>query len=154
MAFVLRRARPADAEAVADVHLAARRAAMPYLPEIYTDDATRDWVREVVLPRDEVHVAEADRRVVGFVALAGSLLEHLYVEPTAQGRGIGGALLALAKELRPEGFDLWVFQRNEQARAFYERRGLRLSSSRTEPATRNASRTRATSGGPSPGSRA
>ena len=126
MAFVLRRARPADAEAVADVHLAARRAAMPYLPEIYTDDATRDWVREVVLVRDEVHVAEADRRVVGFVALAGSLLEHLYVEPTAQGRGIGGALLELAKELRPEGFDLWVFQRNEQARAFYERRGLRL----------------------------
>ena len=126
MPFVVRPARPADAEAVADIHLAARRAAMPYLPEIYTDDATRDWVREVVLVRDEVHVAEADRRVVGFVALAGSLLEHLYVEPTAQGRGIGGALLELAKELRREGFDLWVFQRNEQARAFYERRGLRL----------------------------
>ncbi len=81
-------------------------------------------MREVVLVRDEIHVAEVDGRVVGFVALAGSVLEHLYVEPEAQSRGIGGALLALAKELRPEGFELWVFQRNEQARAFYERRGL------------------------------
>lgn len=126
MAFVVRPARPADADAVADVHLAARREAMPYLPELYTESETRDWVREVVLVRDEVHVAEVDGRVVGFVALAGSVLEHLYVEPEAQSRGIGGALLALAKELRPEGFDLWVFQRNEQARAFYERRGLRL----------------------------
>ena len=126
MAFVVRPARPADADAVADVHLAARREAMPYLPEVSTESETRDWVREVVLVRDEAHVAEVDGRVVGFVALAGSLLEHLYVEPTAQGRGIGSALLALAKELRPAGFDLWVFQRNEQARAFYERRGLCL----------------------------
>ena len=126
MAFVVRPARPADADPVADVHLAARREAMPYLPELHTERETRDWVRDVVLDRDEVHVADADGRVVGFVALAGSVIEHLYVGPEAQGRGIGGTLLALAKELRPKGFDLWVFQRNEQARAFYERRGLRL----------------------------
>jgi ribosomal protein S18 acetylase RimI-like enzyme len=126
MRFVVRRARPADADAVADVHLAATREAMPYLPELHTDSETRDWVRDVVLDRDDVHVADADGRVVGFVALAGSLLEHLYVEPDAQGRGIGSALLDLAKELSPDGFDLWVFQRNAKARGFYERRGLRL----------------------------
>ena len=28
-------------------------------------------------------------------------------------------------ERRPEGFRFWVFQRNERARAFYERRGCR-----------------------------
>jgi GNAT superfamily N-acetyltransferase len=126
MRFVVRRARPADADAVADVHLAATREAMPYLPELHTDSETRDWVRDVVLDRDDVHGADADGRVVGFVALAGSLLEHLYVEPDAQGRGIGSALLDLAKELSPDGFDLWVFQRNAKARGFYERRGLRL----------------------------
>ncbi|HEY7561757.1 MAG TPA: GNAT family N-acetyltransferase [Gaiellaceae bacterium] len=126
MRFSVRRARPADAGAVADVHLAATRAAMPYLPELHTERETRDWVRDVVLDRDEVHVADAEGRVVGFVALAGSLLDHLNVEPDVQGRGIGSALLELAKELRPDGFDLWVFQRNAKARAFYERRGLRL----------------------------
>jgi GNAT superfamily N-acetyltransferase len=98
---------------------------MPYLPVIHTDTETKDWVREVMLCHDVV-VAEADGRVVGFVALAGPVLEHLYVDPGEQGRGIGSALFELAKGLRPDGFDLWVFQRNERARAFYERRGLRL----------------------------
>ena len=31
-----------------------------------------------------------------------------------------------AKERRPNGFRLWVFQGNEGARRFYERQGLRL----------------------------
>ena len=31
-----------------------------------------------------------------------------------------------AKELRPAGFRLWVFQRNDGARRFYERHGLTL----------------------------
>jgi GNAT superfamily N-acetyltransferase len=51
---------------------------------------------------------------------------HLYVHPDLQGRGIGDALLTRAKELRPDGFRLWVFQRNTNARRFYEHRGLRL----------------------------
>ncbi|HET7923886.1 MAG TPA: hypothetical protein VFL30_03255, partial [Rhodanobacteraceae bacterium] len=35
------------------------------------------------------------------------------------------ALLATAKERRPHGFTLWVFQQNGRARRFYERHGLR-----------------------------
>jgi hypothetical protein len=30
------------------------------------------------------------------------------------------------KELAPDGFRLWVFQRNTQARTFYEHRGMRV----------------------------
>jgi hypothetical protein len=40
------------------------------------------------------------------------------------GKGIGSALLDLAKALRPRGFDLWVFEVNTPARRFYERHGL------------------------------
>jgi ribosomal protein S18 acetylase RimI-like enzyme len=54
------------------------------------------------------------------------VLERLYVDPEAQNRGVGGALLKKAKELRPDGFVLWVFQKNEGARRFYERHGFRL----------------------------
>jgi ribosomal protein S18 acetylase RimI-like enzyme len=68
----------------------------------------------------------ADGRVVGFAALDGELLGHLYVHPDAQRQGIGSALLVRAKEVRPDGLRLWVFQRNTGARAFYERYGFRV----------------------------
>ena len=99
---------------------------MAYLPTLHTDDEVRGWIRDVVLPGDEVVVAEVDGRLAGFAALDGDLLGHLYVHPELQGMGIGDALLARVKELRAGGFRLWVFQRNTGARRFYERRGLRL----------------------------
>jgi GNAT superfamily N-acetyltransferase len=62
--------------------------------------------------------------VVGFIALEGDHVDHLYIAPSFQGRGIGDKLLALAKELRPGGLTLWTFQRNARARRFYEARGF------------------------------
>jgi GNAT superfamily N-acetyltransferase len=122
----LRTARPDDAQVVADVFLAARGRAMPYLPDLHTEAETRSWIREVVLGGHEVVVAESGGRLAGFAALEGDVLAHLYVHPDLQGRGLGSALLRRAKEMRPAGFRLWVFQRNAGARRFYERRGLRL----------------------------
>ena len=122
----VRSARPEDSEAVADVFLAARAAAMPYLPDPHTAEETRAWIRHVVLAEHEVYVVEAEGDVAGFVALGPNTVEHLYVRPELQGRGIGGALLDVAKELRPGGFRLWVFQRNVGARRFYERHGLHV----------------------------
>jgi GNAT superfamily N-acetyltransferase len=121
--FVLRPAGPRDADEIAEVHTVAMRTAMPYLPELHTDDETRAWVAEVVLPHQEVWVAEADGRVVGVASLAGDSLEQLYILPGYQGIGIGSALFEKAKALRPEGFTFYAFQRNARARAFYERRG-------------------------------
>jgi GNAT superfamily N-acetyltransferase len=122
----LRRARPDDAPAVAEVFLAARASAMPYLPELHTREEIRAWFRDVVLTDLEVVVALVDERVAGFAALDEDALNHIYVHPEMQGRGIGDALLARVKELRADGFRLWVFQRNTDARRFYEQRGLRL----------------------------
>jgi GNAT superfamily N-acetyltransferase len=126
MDFELRRARPGDARAVADVFLAARADAMPYLPALHTDEETHVWLRDVVLTGHEVVAAEVGGRLVGFASLDADTLAHLYVHPGLQRQGIGAALLARAKELRPNGFRLWVFQRNWAARRFYERRGLCL----------------------------
>ncbi|HYY74961.1 MAG TPA: GNAT family N-acetyltransferase [Gaiellaceae bacterium] len=122
----VRSARPEDSEAVADVFLAARAAAMPYLPDLHTAEETRAWIRHVVLAEHEVRVVEAEGAVAGFVALGPKTVEHLYVRPELKGRGIGVALLDVAKELRPHGFRLWVFQRNVGARRFYERHGLHV----------------------------
>ena len=100
---------------------------MTYLPRLHTDDETRAYFREVVLPREETWVAEnADGRIVGFASLSEHELEHLYVHPDAQGQGVGSALLERAQARRLGGFGFWVFQRNEGARRFYERHGCVL----------------------------
>ena len=126
MLFSLRRAVPEDAAVLTDIHVRARRESMSYLPDTHSPEEVLAWIREVVLTHDEVWVAARGEDVVGFLALSDDLLYHLYVYPEDQGQGAGSALLDLVKELRPGGFRLWVFQRNEQARGFYEHRGLRL----------------------------
>ena len=86
-----------------------------------------------MLPSNEVWVAEEDGRVVGFAGLGDGKLRHLWVEPAAQNRGFGTALLAKAKERRPDGFQLWLFQKNTGARRFYERHGFTLVEAHRRP---------------------
>jgi GNAT superfamily N-acetyltransferase len=122
---VIRRATVADADAVADVFIPSF-AGLTYLPRLHTEDDTRGWIRNVVLDQYEVWVAEEAGAIVGFAALSDDTLEQLYVHPEAQGKGLGAQLLEKAKEHRPNGFGLWVFQQNEGARRFYDRHGFRL----------------------------
>ena len=83
---------------------------MTYLPRIPDEDRPKlgGWIVE----RHEVWVAEQDGIVTGFIGLEPGYLSHIYVDPSAQNRGIGTALLAHAKALLPDGMQLWVFQRN------------------------------------------
>jgi len=122
--FEIRPARSADAEAIADVHLDSRREAMPWLPMLHSREDTIAYFAGHVLLHEEVLVAEVNQLVVGFIALEGDHLDHLYIAPAYQGRGIGDTLLAMAKEVRPDGLMLWTFQRNARARQFYEARGF------------------------------
>jgi GNAT superfamily N-acetyltransferase len=119
----VRPATPGDAARVAELHLGARRSAMPWLAQPHPDEEVRAWVRSVLVPSGTVTVAELDGHVVGFVAAGDGWLEHLYVDPAAQGRGVGSLLFAQAQAALPLGFDLWAFQRNVRALAFYASRG-------------------------------
>jgi GNAT superfamily N-acetyltransferase len=121
---ILRPATADDADAIASVHTSARRQAMPWLPALHSDDETRAWIRDVVLPGQTVWVADRDGQVVGVAALDEGMLEQLYVHPDAQGQGVGTALLMKIMRLSPAGLGLWTFQRNAAARAFYERHGF------------------------------
>ena len=121
----IRPAQPGDADAVAEVFIASFDT-LTFLPKLHTDEETIDFVANKVMPEQEVLVAEEAGTIVGFVAMDGDSLEHLYVHPDSQCRGVGGALLERAKERMPRGFSLWVFQQNAQARRFYERHGLSL----------------------------
>lgn len=120
---MLRRANAQDADAVGDIFLRTRDL-MTYLPLIPDEDRPKlgGWIVE----RHEVWVAEEDGTIVGFAGLDPGKLEHLYVDPGAQNRGLGAELLDHAKRLRPGGLQLWAFQKNEGARRFYERHGFHV----------------------------
>lgn len=120
---MIRRATAADHPAISRV-LASAREQMTYLPPI--PDAVRPTLGRRVMAWAEVWIADGEGRTSGFLGLREDVVTHLYVEPSAQNRGIGTALLDHAKGLRPERLQLWVFQKNEGARRFYERHGFEL----------------------------
>ncbi|OYO13818.1 hypothetical protein CGZ98_05175 [Enemella evansiae] len=76
-------------------------------------------------------VATADARIVGFLRhqlIDGELFIHsLYVDPSLQGRGLGGRLMRHALQAgAAAGANrgrLWVFTANQPARAFYREYG-------------------------------
>ena len=113
------------ADAIADAFIPSFES-LTFLPMLHTHEEHRAHIRERLLGEQEVWVAEQDGSIAGFAALTDDMLTNLYVHPDRQGSGAGGALLAKAKERRPDGFTFWVFQQNTRARRFYERHGCRL----------------------------
>ena len=99
---------------------------MTFIPRLHTPEEDLAYITGL-FDDNEVWVAESDDdAVLGFAVLSPDQLLQIHVDPGEQNKGIGGRLLDRAKERRPGGFSLWVFQKNEGARRFYERHGLEL----------------------------
>ena len=113
-----------DIGEVARLHRDVRERCLPYLPPLHTPADDLRYFRDQVFASSEVWVAKAMDGVIGYSAARSGWLDHLYVEPSWDGVGIGTSLLAQAKT--SGSLQLWVFQRNAQARRFYERQGFRL----------------------------
>jgi GNAT superfamily N-acetyltransferase len=113
---VIRRATADDVEEIVAI-FEPSFALLDFLPQLHTHAETLGFFGRCV--------REGEAYVLGrgFATLAGDWLTHLYVHPDEIGTGVGHALFEHVKTLRPEGFQFWVFQRNERARRFYEAHG-------------------------------
>ena len=120
----LRPAQAADALAVTRIFQSARAHSLPYLPILHDDAADHAYFAGVV-ERQEVTLSEADGVPVAFLALAGDQIEHLYVHPEHQRIGHGARLLEHVQARRDQ-LELWVFQRNRDAIAFYAAHGFEV----------------------------
>ena len=120
---VVRRLALSDMEPAARVHRDAFDHRLPWLSGLHTRDEDVDFFRKQVFRTCEMWGAFDGRNLTGFIAYRDEWIDQLYVLPGAQGGGIGTRLLSIAKAASPS-LSLWTFQRNANARSFYESRGF------------------------------
>ncbi|HEX4467719.1 MAG TPA: GNAT family N-acetyltransferase [Solirubrobacteraceae bacterium] len=116
---------PSDAAEIARV-FAEARAGMTYLPASpHTAEEDAAFFLGVIEDRDSVLTIAIGQRgeIAGFGVFGEGRLDHLYVHPECQRRGIGSRLLesAQARYVRLEG---WLFEKNVEALRLYERHGF------------------------------
>ena len=122
---ILRRASSADLPTLASIHRRAFFAAMPQMPVLHTPAEDVVFYSATVFPRCEIWVAEINGDTIGFISNRADWIDHLYILPEYQKRGIGSALLGIPKQTN-RSLRLWTFQCNSGARRFYERHGFRI----------------------------
>jgi ribosomal protein S18 acetylase RimI-like enzyme len=108
----------------------------PYVDEQqrHTLEDARGFFRDKLLTSSIVWVAEESGELLGMIALDLPWIRQFAVFPEHQRRGVGTALLRKARERSPSELRLFTFQRNDKARAFYEKHGFTVVALGISPA--------------------
>jgi ribosomal protein S18 acetylase RimI-like enzyme len=112
-----------DMRAAAAVHRAAFDERLPWLAGRHSADEDLNYFQNNVFKACSLWGAFEKEILVGIIAFREGWIDQLHVLPHAQRRGIGTSLLRIAQRTFPK-LSLWTFQRNEQARSFYEAHGF------------------------------
>lgn len=149
-----RLATEADARAIAELHLASWRSAYaPFLPPgvldaLELDPHVVEWRRRVGVPEVRIDLEERERTLIAFCAYGPSgdedakgaaertwEIKNLHVRPDLRRSGCGGRLFDLslvhARRVGASSLTLWVVEKNQTARAFYEKKGMVADGGRT-----------------------
>ena len=131
----IRNAEPADAGAIARIHVDgwrhAYREILPasYLQGLSYSQREGNWSKWLSERKLVVQVAEDNGSVIGYIAGSkegelGKLL-GLYINPTFIGKGVGKTLLAqLEADMKPRALLLMVLKGNALGISFYQRNGF------------------------------
>jgi len=130
----------ADAAAVVDVWHRSGRATYTFLPtwQAFTLEQARWAFENITRPHCTIWVATLDERVVAYLAMKGTYIDWLYVDPREWRKGWGTQLVHFAKQLSPSGLELHTHQANVAARALYERHGFQAVKFGLSPAPESA----------------
>jgi GNAT superfamily N-acetyltransferase len=127
-ALITNRPRQLELEDMAAAALLFRSSfdrALPSLAGLHTPEEDQWFFREQVFTTCVVWGAFDSAGMVGMIAFRQDWIDQLYVLPKNQGRGVGTELLQVAQRFFGR-LQLWTFQRNVEARRFYEARGFAL----------------------------
>ena len=113
-----------EMEAAAAVHRTAFDNGLSWLAGRHTAKNYTAFYTGHVFTTCRVWGALSSNRLVGIIAFREEWIDHLYVLPTSQARGVGTALLDRVKAIEPHLL-LWTFQRNTVARRFYEKNSFK-----------------------------
>lgn len=139
----VREAELADVLTISQIHtLSWQQAYVGYVPAEYLNSLKAEekapmW--EAVITRDDtqVFVAESNGRMLGFASVGPApdedaepgdrTLYTMYLDPEAWGRGAAKELMHAVDATVEPGvpLTLWVFEKNERAKKFYERHGFK-----------------------------
>lgn len=95
---------------------------MDWLPDLHTRSEDQRFLNYLI-DSHNVTIAKNWRGVLGFLARDKESVHSLYLAQAARGRGIGKMLLDDAKQ-KVARLELWAFQQNTRAIAFYTREGF------------------------------
>ena len=116
----------ADESSVVEVWYRTGLAEYTYLPlfQALTLEEAHQVFQQGILSSCDLWVGTQDTRVVAYLAMKGSYIDRLYVNPSEQGKGWGRRFIKHAKALCPNGLELHTHQENQRACRFYEQHGF------------------------------
>ncbi|MCF4099999.1 GNAT family N-acetyltransferase [Maritalea mediterranea] len=118
----IRKASEKDLPRLVEIFRVSRQELLPFLPILHTREQDFAHLKDL-WGRGEIFVGILADQIAGFLVQIDHWIAHLYVHPTAIERGVGKALLDHAKG-RAVKLELWCFEDNMRARAFYEAQGF------------------------------
>ena len=129
---MVRKMRPAEVDAAADIWLETNIEAHSFEPERYW----RDHFEAVkgLLAQAELYVFEGETGVQGFIGLDAGYIAGLFVKSGARAGGIGKKLLDHIKSGRSR-LTLRVYQKNAGAVRFYRREGFTVQEEPVDEST-------------------
>lgn len=122
----IRKAKRIDMPEVARLFMLSRNHFLPYLPVLHTEEEDLQFFTDEVFEQNQVWIAVAQetKSLVGFVAFNQKFVNHLYLLPGYERKGLGARLLEIAQNATKK-LCLWTFQKNSGAIAFYKKHGFK-----------------------------